>query len=458
MRSSDHPNPDARFWIERANAVRLKLNLGWWTACSGQMFVLGGIVLFAALFYLRSVGWQLLAWQGLAVVMGGIVTVSAIGWATARRHFCTNEQAMVRLEAKLHLHNALSTAAAGVGPWPVARRRNAGDDDPEDGGVKWRIAGVAGPLVAYFILCAGGLFVPVFADGQKRAISEPMGWQQMESTLEALEQEKIVEPESLEKLREQIRELRSQPEDEWYSHSSMEATDHLKRNLDAAVQDMADELADAERSLDAMSGNLEELSDSARERALADYDAAVKGLDRNGLELNKELMEKLQGLDPSQLNQLDKEQIEELRERLRSASKTSDGLANGQGSDGGMSSDEKALQELLNGKNGQGEGESGQPGIGDGGTTRGPGTAPVNLSKDEKDLRSKNLEGVTNEDLSRAQPGDLLGIGDGQHDIDEIRVEPTAAGDVHSDGMGGTAVWRESLLPDEKKVLKKYFK
>ena len=153
-------------------------------------------------------------------------------------------------------------------------------------------------------------------------MSEPMGWKQMESTLETLEQEDVVEPESLEKLREQISELRSQPHDEWYSHSSMEPTDHLKRNLDASVQDMADDLADAERSLDALSNQLEQLSDSARDRVLSDYDAAVQGLERSGLELNKELMEKLQGVDPSKLNQLDKEQIEELRERLRSASST----------------------------------------------------------------------------------------------------------------------------------------
>jgi hypothetical protein len=123
-----------------------------------------------------------------------------------------------------------------------------------------------------------------------------------------------------------------------------------------------------------------------------------------------------------------------------------------------MINDEKALQELLNGQQGGQPGESGQPGGGAGDISRGPGTAPVNLSKDEKDLGSRNLEGVTNDDISRAQPGDLLGIGDGQHEIDEARVAPTAAGDVQSEGQGGTAVWRESLLPDEKKVLKKYFR
>ena len=204
MRPSDHPNPDARFWIERANAVRLKLNLGWWTECSGPMFVLGGIALFAGLFYLRSVGWQIQAWQGMAVGVGGMVAVAVIGLTIARRHFCTTEQAMVRLEARLHLHNALSTAAVGVGPWPIAHGgRPSGEDNFDrvgaanganrangangtigaDGGVEWRMARVLGPISAYLLMCAVGLFVPVFADEQKLTMSEPMGWKQVESIL-----------------------------------------------------------------------------------------------------------------------------------------------------------------------------------------------------------------------------------------------------------------------------------
>ncbi|MGK0189236.1 MAG: hypothetical protein ACI9R3_005053 [Verrucomicrobiales bacterium] len=106
---------------------------------------------------------------------------------------------------------------------------------------------------------------------------------------------------------------------------------------------------------------------------------------------------------------------------------------------------------MLNGKPGEGT-----PGTG--AANRGPGTAPVNLSKAEADLGSRNLRGVTNDDMSRIQPGDLLGVGQGEHGNDETRAVPTNAGEVQSDGRGGAAVWRESLLPEEKKVLKKYFK
>ena len=82
----------------------------------------------------------------------------------------------------------------------------------------------------------------------------------------------------------------------------------------------------------------------------------------------------------------------------------------------------------------------------------------MNLSKKENELGTRKLEGVTNEDLERAMPGDMLGIGEAEHNIDGTVRGPVSAGNVHSTGEGGDAVWREALLPDEKNVLKRYFK
>jgi hypothetical protein len=80
------------------------------------------------------------------------------------------------------------------------------------------------------------------------------------------------------------------------------------------------------------------------------------------------------------------------------------------------------------------------------------------LSKSEKDLGTRNFEGVTNEELERAALGDMLGVGETEHNIDETVKGPGSAGEVGSTGEGGDTVWRETLLPDEKNVLKKYFK
>lgn len=320
MNTENHPSEDAHYWVQKATGVRRKLNTGWWIDHSAPAFLLGGILLFAVLFYVRSTGMIVAPLQGILLVFGGVLVLGAIAYPIARKRFCSTGQAMVHLESKMRLHNALSTAAAGVGPWPRAMEANATEDTSAT--MRWQLARAGGPIVAYFLLCGLGLFFPVMAEEDALAMSEPIGWEKMEETLQKLEQEEIVEPESLEKMREQIRDLRNQPQEEWYSHSSMEATDHLRQNLDASIQDMADDLADAEKSLDAMGNQLDQLSESARDKALRDFESAVQGLERNGLELNKELMEKLKGLDPEKLNQLDKEQLKELRERLRSASKT----------------------------------------------------------------------------------------------------------------------------------------
>ncbi|NRB73751.1 MAG: hypothetical protein HRU46_05290 [Verrucomicrobiales bacterium] len=77
---------------------------------------------------------------------------------------------------------------------------------------------------------------------------------------------------------------------------------------------------------------------------------------------------------------------------------------------------------------------------------------------DEDDLGTNNIEKVTNEDLSRASMGDLLGVGETEHEEDKGASGPQAGGAVTSQGRGGDAVWRESLVPEEQALLKRYFK
>lgn len=94
---------------------------------------------------------------------------------------------------------------------------------------------------------------------------------------------------------------------------------------------------------------------------------------------------------------------------------------------------------------------------GQGGITRGRGDAPL-FYGDEDDLGTNNIEKVTNDDLSRASIGDLLGVGETEHEEDKEAVGPQAGGAVVSQGRGGDAVWRESLVPEEQALLKRYFK
>ncbi len=90
--------------------------------------------------------------------------------------------------------------------------------------------------------------------------------------------------------------------------------------------------------------------------------------------------------------------------------------------------------------------------------SRGPGTAPLTLEEQESQLGTNNREAVTNPDLSRATPADLIGLGQDKHEVDKTPTGPRAAGAINNEGQGGEQVWKESLLPSEKEALKKFFK
>ena len=77
---------------------------------------------------------------------------------------------------------------------------------------------------------------------------------------------------------------------------------------------------------------------------------------------------------------------------------------------------------------------------------------------DEEDLKTNNIESVKGRDYSHAAPGDLLATGEAEHDLDKSKVGPRKAGAVESLGQGGEAIWRESLMPAEKSVLKRLYR
>lgn len=60
-------------------------------------------------------------------------------------------------------------------------------------------------------------------------------------------------------------------------------------------------------------------------------------------------------------------------------------------------------------------------------------------------------------DFSRVAPGEMIGLGQAQHDDDRTSTGPQAGGAVQSQGQGGDRVWKDALLPEEKAVLKRYF-
>jgi len=434
-------------WHTLARRVVWKVNLGWWIERVTPLLVTAGVLGFAVIFWLRSCGAEISLVQAWPWIAGALVAVMLAGLIWARRQFLSPNQAFVRLEARLHLHNALSVAALGRGAWPQV---------PEDiaDGWRWRWAHVGGPFMAYASCLAAALYLPVVPEAAAALPTvEPQAWAQMDQWLEKLKEEQVITPEEKEEQAEKIGALRDQPKEKWFSHESLNAGDTLKEQLQRDITSMAQNMADAERSLNALQNYADKLSQQAKEQLLKEFDEALSGLKGSTLELDPKLLKELSQMDPKNLKSLSKEQLDQLRESLKKKSGECQGMCPNPGFLGdGMGADDELADRLGR----MGQGEEGE-GPGKGGITRGPGTAPLTLSKEENDFGTDKNEGVSSTDMSRAQLGSTLGLQDGKHEVDKTYSGPAAAGAVQGTGQGGEQVWRESLTPEEKAVLKRVF-
>jgi len=248
--------------------------------------------------------------------------------------------------------------------------------------------------------------------------------------------------------------LKTQPENDWYSHHSLEATDSLRQSLDRSIDQMGDHLDAAERSLQALQLSSDQLTADARDQLAADFQAAVHGLRANELKLDPELMKKLAALDPKNLKSLSQEQLDRLREALKKNEGACKACRNpGEGGQPGFlgdgtGTDDEEMARLLKRL------AASDPGRG--GITRGPGAAPLTLGDTESSLGTNQQEAVSNQDLSRATPSDVIGLGQQEHELDRAATGPQAGG-AASAGAGGERVWKDTLTPAERAVLKRYF-
>ena len=284
---------------------------------------------------------------------------------------------------------------------------------------------------------------------------QPLAWPEMQSWLQTLEEPAVLEAAQLDQLREKLAELQAQPEKDWYSHESLEATDSLRQSLDRSIQQMGAELDTAERSLNALQNYSDQLTAESKDQLAADFQAALQGLRANEFKLDPELMKKLAALDPKNLKSLSKEQLDQLRTAMGKNSGACKACQNpgGQGDPGflgdGKGSDDEEMAELMKLL------ACHQPGRG--GISRGPGAAPLFLGDTEANLGTRQHEAVTSDDLSRAAPADVIGLGEQKHELDTTAVGPRAGGAADT-GQGGERVWKDDLTPAERAVIKRYFK
>lgn len=433
-------------WRRLARRVIWKSRLGWWMDASAPLLGLAAVSGFTAILWMRSEGHLIDLPKTSLCALAGIVLVMALGWWRARSRFPSETEALVRLESRLGLHNALSAAAAGIRPWPALP--NAATD-----GWTWRWAQVLAPFGLSLACLAAAVWIPMESEAsQVLTIIQPQTWEQMDDWLDTLEEEEVLDPESQEDQREKLAELRNQPKDQWFSHESLNAGDTLKEQLARDLGDLGRNLQRAEMGLNALQNYDDQLSAQAKERIIKEFDEAVAGLETAALKLDPDLLKKLGQIDPKNLKSLSDADMQKLREALKNKGEA---CKECQGGAGFLGDGEGEDDELAEAFKKWCEGQCEKPGKG--GISRGPGTAPLTLAETEDDFGTNQLEGVSNTDFSRAQIGDTLELRNGEHETDKSRTDSTA-GDVSALGDGGAQVWKETLTPEEKAVLKRVFR
>ena len=399
-----------------------------------------GLLAAVVVLWVRTQGYPVVFMSHWPGWLAGVGALFLMGYLQARRFFIGQAQALVRLEAQHRLHNALTMAQLGRSDWPPVPA------EVKDG-LAWRWTQLSGPVAASLGCLLLAWHIPITPEAAAAIASvEPQAWQQMDTWLEKLQEEKIITPEASTEQQAKVDALRQQPNEKWFSHESLNASDTLKEQLQREIAHLGRQMSNAERSLNALQNYGDKLSEEAKEQMLQEFDQALAEMRSGTLEMDPKLMEELSQIDPKNLKSLNQEQLNQLRESLKNKGGTCEGF----GENKGFVGDGRGESEV------PGEGPGQKPG--NGGVDRGPGTAPLTLSKEVNDFGAGKNEGIDNQDLSRAQLGSMLGLQDGKHQVDKTSTSPTAAGATSHQGQGGQQVWRESLSPEEKAVLKRVFK
>lgn len=447
---------EERFWTRRATSLAGKVNLGWWLDRFNGLAVVSLLLFALAVLAVRTYRSEFLTaplTAGSLAVVG--LVLALLAWLLSRRHYIGLEEGLARLDDRLHLHNRLCAAYHGIGPWPGKTNYFS------TAGFRWRYGHAILPTMLSLALVATAWYLPVKKSDPGAVMTpvEPGAWEQMEDWLATLEEENLIEESDIEELKSRIEELRDQPDDEWFSHSSLEATDTLAETLGRQMREMAAEMTTLDRNIAALKNFSTEMSEAGREQKLTEFVEALDALNflkENGFAMNETRLKQLQEIDPSHLGRetisgLSPEELKALQEQLQKGA-TAIGSLEGLPSLG----EELSLQPGSGMGLGAGAGKGMTPG--QGGVERGRGDAPLFYGDKEDNLGTENIETIKNEDLSRATPGEVLGLGETEREIDKRLTGPQSGGRVNSTGQGGDAVSRETLRPDEQAVLKRYFK
>lgn len=346
-----------------------------------------------------------------------------------RDRFFSLDHAFVHLDTVLGLHNRLTAARKGVGSWPAATPR--GRD-----GLRWRWSRTLTPLgfSGAMVLVAAQVPLTAAATRQPSPAEPPLAWQEMESWLEGLQEWELVAEQAQKEWQERLEQVRSRPRSEWYDHGSLEAGDSLHEQLEGALRSLEQGLSEGADALGGLTAG--SLSGSKLDVLATQVEQTLENLQRAGMPLDERLASRLRQL--KSMRSLSPRELQDLKGRLSQGARFCR-LALRQCRPG----DTDCLR----------VGKPGRSGV-----SRGPGTQPLTLQPQQTRLGTRSLEGISNEDIRFATLGDVVAVGRGEHALDNgSYLGGAAAGEVGSMGAGGDTIFKQSLTPEERSVLEKYF-
>jgi hypothetical protein len=428
-----------KYWRDQASTLSRRINLGWFLqTLSTPLLVVSALGAVATLILRRELS-EIPLWMIGISLTACLVGTFVVALIVAARRFEKPEQSLVRIEAGAGLHSALSAANAGVSPWPAPPINLTNS-------LKWHLPKTLAPPLAAVSLLAVGLLIPISArqPTPPAPSSQPQAWSEIVSQLDQLAEDAMVGEEYIDELEKRLEELRAQNEEEWFSHASLEATDSLEESHNSNIEKLDRELSEVGSALEALVENANKLNTQEKQKLAEQFEQSLEGLQNGAMKPNPELLGQLSKLDPNDLGKINPDQMRQLKEGMK---KLKDSLKKNEDRQGNHGEGDWEDQLLGDGE-GQGHGHSG--------VNRDPGHDHNVLRGGKDPFDVGELTGLKAEDLSRAIPGDLLQLQDGKHSVDKFSSK-AAAGGTAAQGKGGDRIWRDSLVPEEQRALKKYF-
>ena len=298
-------------WCLIARQTSRKINIGWWLQLLATPLLITSLIIACAILITRreldSIPWL----EAGAATCAALTLTGVACWLAARHHFETTQQSLVRIEAAMKLRNALTAANHGVTPWPDV-------PDTIDDGVRWQWNRLLPPIIGAILIITCGFVIPIHAKSDSTDThQQPNAWNELDTKLDQLDNQQIIQEEYLDEMRKKLEELRAQSPDDWFSHSSLEATDNLKQTHESEQENLKNNLRRAERSLDGLQNKASKMNATQKQRLLNEFDQALENMQQGGMKPNQALLNQLQNIDPQQLNQLTPEQLDQLRENMR---------------------------------------------------------------------------------------------------------------------------------------------